>query len=437
MRRGKRAGGRNVEAGMALRARPFAVLALASTLAALSAAAPPAQAVTVSPGGWSYFGDPRAVRLNGVTYLGWAGQDGYTWVASIAGSTVREITRLEPRLSVDDHNSPSLVVRPDGRIMVFYAPHSGNRTPKIPIPKRLYYRLSEVPESVASFGPVEWLHTNTRGRLGYTYPNPIQLAGGELWLFWRGGNWQPSFSTSADGSSWSRARTLLVGARRDSRYRHRPYVKYAASGGDTIHFAFTEASPQSRPTSLYYARYRNGAFYRAGGRRIGTLRSLPLRPRRADRIHDVRSEKGRAWVMDVAADHEGRPVVVYAAQGRRIRYRYARWDGTRWRTHHVTDAGRSPRSGYSGGVSLDHDDPTTAYLSREVNGVREIELWRTHDGGRTWFVTPVTQGSEVGNHRPVAPRGLVDGTQLFWMRGRYVSYGIFSTSIVEETLEAP
>jgi hypothetical protein len=72
-----------------------------------------------------------------------------------------------------------------------------------------------------------------------------------------------------------------------------------------------------------------------------------------------------------------------------------------------------------------------------VNGVREIELWRTHDGGRTWLVTPVTQGSEVGNHRPVAPRGLVDGTQLFWMRGRYVSYGIFSTSIVEETLVGP
>ena len=66
----------------------------------------------------------------------------------------------------------------------------------------MYFRLSD--------DGVRWdaerrLATNTPGPRGYTYPNPVQLAaeGGRIHLFWRGGDWNPAFSTSPDGLAWA------------------------------------------------------------------------------------------------------------------------------------------------------------------------------------------------------------------------------------------
>ena len=53
--------------------------------------------------------------------------------------------------------------------------------------------------------------TNTPGIRGYTYPNPIRLeAEDRTYLFWRGGNYNPTFSIQNDGeTTWSAARTLI------------------------------------------------------------------------------------------------------------------------------------------------------------------------------------------------------------------------------------
>jgi hypothetical protein len=85
--------------------------------------------------------------------------------------------------------------------------------------------------------------TNTPGTWGYTYPNPVQLSaeGDRLWLFWRGGNFNPTFSTSDDEVHWTPARTLV------SVPGQRPYVKYHSNGVDTIHVAFTQATPATSP----------------------------------------------------------------------------------------------------------------------------------------------------------------------------------------------
>jgi hypothetical protein len=101
--------------------------------------------------------------------------------------------------------------------------------------------------------------------------------------------------------------------------------------------------------------------------------------------------KPRAWVWDVASDSEGRPVIVYATFPTKTdhRYRYARWNGKRWIDVQLARAGGSIVPGgrerqYSGGIALDHGDPSTVYLSRKIRGVFEIERWRTPNRGRTW-----------------------------------------------------
>ena len=121
-------------------------------------------------GGWSWFGDPRAVhhkRTHSRTYIGWIDREGTIRVASYDhGTRVRTTAVLRWRLGIDDHNNPSLHVLPDGRLMVFYSRASR---------KRMSYRVSRRPEDIRSWGRERTLRTNTSGPKGYTYPNPVQL----------------------------------------------------------------------------------------------------------------------------------------------------------------------------------------------------------------------------------------------------------------------
>ena len=151
---------------------------------------------------------------------------------------------------------------------------------------------------------------------------------------------------------------------------------------------------------------------------------LPIDPGGADLVHDANATGVSAWVWDVAADSSGRPAIVYAAfpEGTDHRYRYARWDGSHWHDNEITPAGawfssahvppgarlaRATFLYYSGGLALDHEDPSVVYLSRPVDGTFEIERWTTSDAGETWTSVPVTHRSaspaEVGGLRGTRP----------------------------------
>lgn len=85
---------------------------------------------------------------------------------------------------------------------------------------------------------------------------------------------------------------------------------------------------------------------------------------------------------------------------------------------------------YSGGIILDHSDPSVVYLSREVNGTFEIERWNTSDLGVTWLSESITANSACHQVRPYLTRGNHDEHAiLFWMSGDYVHYTNYSTSI--------
>lgn len=212
-------------------------------------------------------------------------------------------------------------------------------------------------------------------------------------------------------------------------------MKYASDGEDTIHLAFTEGHPETHVNGIAYAALRGGRFYAADGRQLGDL-SKPLRPEEADRVYEP-ATAGNAWVHDLAVDAAGRPAIVYATLPSLTdhRYRYARWTGTAWRDAELTPAGPAFATGpgepeYSGGIALDHDDPSTVFLSREVDGAHELERWRTPDGGETWSRAAVTVRSGQDNARPVVPRGRRGGEpEVVWMRGAYVDYTDYHTAV--------
>jgi hypothetical protein len=406
-----------------------ALLALVAVLAAAPAAGA-ARRVELGSGAWSWFSDPRAVYSHGAVWVGWVNRRGAVQVARQDRRSGRvRVKTIKRGLGRDDHNDPSLLVRPDGRITAFFSPHSGYTLPPRGIPSHLYFRTTRRPGGIGSWGPLHRLHTNTTGRLGYTYSNPFYLRRRHrYWLFWRGGNWQPSFSTSRDGRHWRRARTLLHGPG-----RNRPYAKYDSDGRGSFDVAYTEGHPSSMRTGIRFVRYRRGAFRTAGGRLVARMRSLPFRARRGQSVYRPRA-RGRAWVFDVARGAHGHPAIAYVTYPRRRHplYRYARWTGRHWVNHDVVRAGPPIAGNYAAGMSLDHEDPRTVFLSRKIRKHFEVERWRTRDGGAHWSHVAVTHGSRVDNMRPVTPRGLAGDDTVVWMRGRYRGWTAFMTRI--ETL---
>jgi hypothetical protein len=378
-------------------------------------------------GSWCWFGDPRAVHLGGrrdETFAGWIGWRGQITIAAYDSRLGFVGAHVVGRLAVDDHGSPSIFVERDGRLTVFWSGHSG---------PTMNYRTSLRPFDIRRWGRVHRVRSQLRGPKGFTYPNPVMLTAehDKLYLFWRGGDWSQDYATRTIRGHWSPARRLI------SVPGERPYVKVDSNGSNTIALAFTNGHPRGVPTSVYYAAYREGALWTAGGQRIASLGSGPISPQQADLVYDARTTGVRAWVWDVALDAAGRPVIVYATfpSPRRHLYWYATWNGQRWVSHLMTLAGPtiSPHTiekDYSGGITLDHRNPSVVFLSRKVRGWFEIERWTTPDRGYSWQYTTVVRTRGADNVRPIVPRGAGGGPiHLLWLHGRYRGYKRYRTSI--------
>jgi hypothetical protein len=82
-------------------------------------------------------------------------------------------------------------------------------------------------------------------------------------------------------------------------------------------------------------------------------------------------------------------------------------------------------------VVLDHNDPRVVYASVPAGSHHEIARFVTTDFGATWKRKWITHDSSTENVRPVVPRGLPPGKRaVLWMRGNYVAYTDFRTSVV-------
>ena len=410
-------------------------------------------------GAWCWFQDERAIVVNDeivLTSVANGSRDsrrrGNLEVSVYdleSGLTQRVV--LHEHLEADDHDSAALLVRGDGRLLAMYARHGREAA--------IRYRVSTKPGNALSWQPAREFVPSATSRV--TYANLFRLTGEDdrqvrIYNFFRGydNHFKPSWMYSNDeGNTWS-VGGLLIDV--PSRKRHRPYVKYASNDRDEVHFAFTEGHPRVFDNSVYHAFYKAGAFYQTAGSRIRGLREGPLTPREATRV--FRGDKDNvAWTSDLHLDTSGRPVIVYSVQknaaglrsghpeaGADHRYRYARWDGTRWHDHEVGHAGTRLYPGeddYTGNICIDPDEVSVVYLSTDVDvrsgekrGLGRYEIHRgvTGDFGKTWKFTAVTRGSEVDNIRPMVPRWNPKDTALLWLRGTYRSYTEWDLEVVGE-----
>ncbi len=395
-------------------------------------------------GAWCWFSDPRAVYYEGEhkrTYTGWVDNYGDIHVAYYDHDT-KEInsTVVMDNFEIDDHDNPSIMFDKEGKLLIFFNAHMKDVQP-------LYLVKAKKPESIESWGEVRKLFLNDEklsdmGSMNHTYTNPVRLSAEKdrIYLYWRGGDGKPSYSYSDDnGDTWATGRIFFM-PERIYGFR-RPYTKIYSDGVSKIHITLTDGHPRKEEeNSIYYMYYEDGAFYKADGTKIKDIGGDPVLPSEADKVYDAKQGGAKAWNWDIAQDEDGYPVIAYAKfpDDENHIYCYARWDGKKWNNFDLVNSGGwfpetkegvvEPEPNYSGGMNIDHESPNTMYLSVNRDSVFEIEKWVTGNGGKSWRVEFITNGSSKDNIRPFAIRGAGEDNpvQLLWMqntRYHHFAYG--------------
>jgi hypothetical protein len=303
----------------------------------------------------------------------------------------------------DDHNAPSLLILPSGRILIFYAVHDKQ--------DNLFVKISGQNEDISTWS-VRQPITQAPSKTSFNYPQAKLLPSGRIVLFVRAGIWSSGrevFLTSDDsGATWSAPKTVVdfgtgVGI----------YALVTAQG-KTLTMVWSRRITSGRPSNLYYARSRDGGatWESSSGKRL----ALPLTNANAEAI--IRSTEP-LFVWDVAVDATGRTAAVYAiGTGARFRYGYASSIGHGWTAETVTTS-RLLYGGsnyYAGGIVIDPNNIRRVALSKWRKTL-ELETWRRTANG--WQrERAITSNSGRDNFRPQFVSG-DSGGRLVWNAGRY------------------
>lgn len=393
--------------------------------------------IVASDGAWCWYSDPRAVYHKGKTeniYFTYINSKGDVLIGARNQKT-KAVTNfvLHEKLQIDDHDVPSILILPDGKLMVFYTEHNG----------RFFIRKSKYPEDISAWDEERIIPFGGK-KITYSHPVMLRNEKNRIYMFWRGSDWRPSMAYSDDlGETWSKSQGLI----KNKNIHNRPYLKVCSDNKSRIDFAFTDGHPGSEPTnSLYHMYYEAGKFYQSNGEFIALTTQLPIKPNVVRKVYDATKDSIRCWISDIALTADKKPVLVYTRYPKETdhRYHYAQWDGNHWQDEELTAAGpsmcvvpegvKNTEPFYSGGISLDHSNPANVYLALKKDKTFEIERWHLRD--KKWLITPITTNSDENNYRPVvAANGPAKKTFLLWMTGQYQHYTKFYTKLRFTTLD--
>ncbi|UCF35737.1 MAG: BNR-4 repeat-containing protein [Acidobacteriota bacterium] len=406
-------------------------------------------------GGWCWFEDPRAVIVENRLIVGIVASghedasrkgDIRALVYDLVSGQTTEV-ELADQLQLDDHDSPVFLPLQGSGIVALWSLH-GNEN-------RFYYRFSK------GDNPDQWEDTQfhiASDSSRVTYSNPFQLPdeGNRIYNFFRGldNSFKPSYAYSDDlGKTWT---TGAVFIDVPSEFRHRPYVKYASNGVDTVHMLYTEGHPRNYDNSIYHLLYRDGMLRRSDGEPIAPLSEGLSRPEEGTLVFRGDPENV-AWTVDIELDGQGRPFAVYSVQvgssgipdrqgGLDHRYRLASWSGSSWHEEEIAYAGQRLYPGeddYTGLAALIPGHPDKVYISTDAHpdsgkplisrtdGKRHYEIFKgTPGSSNEWIWEPITADSTQDNLRPIVPHPKDGRTVLLWLRGEYRTYTDYSLAVV-------
>jgi len=149
----------------------------------------------------------------------------------------------------------------------------------------------------------------------------------------------------------------------------------------------------------------------------------------------------KAWIWDIAIDSLENPYIAFATfpDTNDHRYNYARWTGLAWDENEITTAGTYIDTKgevdfsfgyYSGGISIDGENPNIVYFSKQISGQFEIQRGITLDGGSSWDFNNLTGNSSNKNIRPVCIKNHGQNVRFAWINGIYDSYTNYNTNVM-------
>jgi BNR repeat-containing family member len=419
--------------------------------------------IITDDGGWCWFQGPRAIVHEGRIIVGTVARGRYdlnrrgnveVHAYDLAtGQTQTSV--LHTQFEVDDHDSPALLVRPDGRVLSSYAKHSKEGFH--------YIRITNNPGDISSWGECKTTPRYPEGHV--TYSNLYRMSVNGLlynfFRFFRGTNSNPFFLYSGDeGDSFIFGGRILA-------QKGRPYMKYASNGIDIIHFTTTDGHPRDYDNSIYHGYIKVERVDGKAAEKLydsyGNLLDSNLRddqavgPSELTRIFEG-GPRRVGWTSSIQLDKDGNPYVGFTVQmnsqglpagsgGQDHRFHYARFDGASWHEYEIAYGGSRLYPGeddYTGLIEVDPGDRNTVFIGTDADPVtgkplismadsqRHRELYRgqTEDGGRTWKWEAITRNSAVDNVRPIALQYGSNRTVVLWLRGKMTSYTNYDFRVV-------
>ena len=313
----------------------------------------------------------------------------------------------------DPHDNASLSIDGEGHLWVFVSGRSTRRPGFV-------YR-SEQPYDIGAFRQVR--------RDTFAYPQPWWIDGrGFLFLFTKYTEGRELYwSTSAEGSSWSRSKKLVSGGH---------YQMSNQSDGRVI-TAFNVHVPPNNVdarSNLYFLQTPDGG--RTWRTADGTAITPPLAPLdNPALVRDYRDEGRLVYLKDIQFDRAGNPILLYITsndhrpgpKGDPRTWTVAHWTGDQWTFHEVTSATHN----YDMGSLYVEDDGIWRIIAPTEPGPQywgtggEVAVWRSTDHGATWEKRRDVTTRSIRNHTYVRrPVDAQSDFYAFWADGNPDSLSI-------------
>lgn len=377
----------------------------------------------VAGSAWSWYMDPRVVETSDATFVAAIHRRGEVTVTRVShGDASVQHTVLERNFPVDDHNSPALMVLPDGRVLAMWSGH--NRVP-------LRYRVTRRPGDLTSFGPLTLLSGSGLESVGASYAHVLHQPSHPqpyVALTRRQSDQTWVLSRSADLVRWTPAVALV--SHPYTEHLHWPYVKFA-SDGDAIHVLATDRAPDKGSNKLYHFVIRGNRVERTDGTLVTTWSELvagrPVDLTKTSLVYDGRSADGPARVYDIAIESGSPRIAVTTLLGTDNAFKWAAPDAAgRWQLRTLARQTAYPR-----GHTLDSGTPSRAFIAQTIGGgVRIVEL-QTFDGGESW--TAMEVDSPTSARTPTTPYGTGGPFRALWLGGPYTDLNRFDTTVWGQT----
>jgi hypothetical protein len=349
------------------------------------------------------------------------------------------------KLDPDDHDTPALLVKPDGTYVAWYAGHN-----------------QECVSHWSNWNGTAWetqkafdwtgLGCPTSSGAKITYNNVWNMTSeNKIYNFVRSVDTSPNYLVSSDnGATWT------YGGRLTSTPQTgyvAGYYKYWGNGVDRIDFLATEAHPRDNDNSLWHGYVKGGKVYNSSDTVIDdTLADKTAQDiTKYTKVFATGTTLGGAklnhlWNIDIQRYDDGRIAILWTARADTnandpdLRFAYSVFDGTKWNHTYLGRAGKklySDEQDYTGLGALHPNDPNVIYMSSPIDPRndtalphREIFQGVTCDGGATFQWTPITWKSSEDNIRPLVPAWDRQNMVLLWSRGTYSTAQIYNEEVV-------